>query len=163
MSETLADTPGVGNRSGANEGGGLSTFELFPGFRLTSEEALTYLDVYKQDFMPNYPFVIIPPTTDACTLYSESPSLFWVIMSAVAPQSPEVQQGVRKWLRQYISEHMIVQQERSLQLLQTLLLHLAWYAFPAALAEPTTYSRLGATTITTSTRMQQTLCSWPWP
>lgn len=102
-------------------------YRLFPGFSLTGEQATAYLDIYQTELMPNFPFVVIPPSMDAHALYSQSPSLFWVTMAAVAPQSLAIQEEVRKWLRQYIAEHMIVKQEKSLQLLQTLLLHMAWY------------------------------------
>jgi len=102
-------------------------YRLFPGFSLTGEQATAYLEIYQTELMPNFPFVVIPPSMDAHALYSQSPSLFWVTMAAVAPQSLAIQEEVRKWLRQYIAEHMIVKQEKSLQLLQTLLLHMAWY------------------------------------
>ncbi|KAJ6444924.1 fungal transcriptional regulatory protein [Purpureocillium lavendulum] len=101
-------------------------YKLFPGFSFTGEQATTYLDIYQRELMPSFPFVVIPLSMDAHALYSQAPSLFWVTMAAVAPQPLAVQEELRQWLRQYMAEHMIVKQEKSLQLLQTLLVHLAW-------------------------------------
>lgn len=78
--------------------------------------------------MPRYPFVIIPETKDAFTLLNESRCLFWTVMASVAPQSSAVQREFKKWFRQYIAEHVVVRQEKRLDLLQAILIHLGWYA-----------------------------------
>lgn len=101
-------------------------FLLIPGFQLTAQEAATYLSVYMNDYAPNFPFVMIPPSANVHSLHAESPGLFWAIIAAVAPQPFPIQQGIRLWFRQYIADHMIVRQEKSLQLLQAILVHVAW-------------------------------------
>lgn len=102
-------------------------FELMPGFRLTTTQAETYLDDYRLDLTPRYPFVVISPRTSPSELYSREPGLFWAVMGAVVPLSGELQLEVKKWLRQYIAEHVVVQRERRLGLLQTILVYIAWY------------------------------------
>ncbi|KAL6826398.1 hypothetical protein V8C40DRAFT_244106 [Trichoderma camerunense] len=106
-----------------------TTFQLIPGFSFTFEEVLSYFDIYRREFMPNYPFVIIPENFDPRALYASSRCLFWTIMAAVTPQSSATQQGVENWFRQYIADRMVVKQERNLGILQALLLHLAWGDF----------------------------------
>ncbi|KAH0491824.1 hypothetical protein TgHK011_003232 [Trichoderma gracile] len=106
-----------------------TTFQLIPGFSFTLEEVLSYFDIYRREFMPNYPFVIIPENLDPRALYASSQCLFWIVMAAVAPQSSATQQGIENWFRQYIADHMVVKQERNLGILQALLLHLAWGNF----------------------------------
>lgn len=101
-------------------------FQLIPGFQLTAQEASNYLSIYINEYAPNFPFVMIPPSVNVHSLHAESPGLFWAIMTAVAPQSISLQQGIKMWFRQYIADHMIVRQEKSLQLLQTILVHVAW-------------------------------------
>ncbi|RFU77345.1 hypothetical protein TARUN_4897 [Trichoderma arundinaceum] len=102
-----------------------TTFQLIPGFSFTLEEVLSYFDIYRREFMPNYPFVIIPENLDPRALYATSRCLFWTIMAAVTPQSSATQQGVDNWFRQYIADRMVVKQEKSLAILQAILLHLA--------------------------------------
>ncbi|KAL6883017.1 hypothetical protein HDV57DRAFT_495200 [Trichoderma longibrachiatum] len=106
-----------------------TTFQLIPGFSFTLEEVTSYFDVYRREFMPNYPFVIIPEDLNPQSLHASSPCLFWTIMAAVAPQSSATQQGVEKWFREYIAYRVVVKQERNLGILQALLLHLAWGDF----------------------------------
>lgn len=102
-------------------------FQLIPGFQLTAQEAANYLSIYTTEYAPNFPFVLIPSTMNPHSLHAESPGLFWAIMTAIAPQSFTLQQDVKTWFRQYIAEHMIVRQEKSLHLLQAILIHLAWF------------------------------------
>ncbi|UKZ82572.1 hypothetical protein TrVFT333_010364 [Trichoderma virens FT-333] len=102
---------------------------LIPGFSFTFEEVISYFGIYRREFMPNYPFVIIPENLDPRALYASSRCLFWTIMAAVTPQSSATQQGVENWFRQYIADRMVVKQERNLGILQALLLHLAWGDF----------------------------------
>ncbi|KAL7948591.1 hypothetical protein V8C42DRAFT_351640 [Trichoderma barbatum] len=106
-----------------------TTFQLIPGFSFSLEEVVSYFDIYRREFMPNYPFVIIPENLDPRALYASSRCLFWTIMAAVTPQSSATQQGVENWFRQYIADRMVVKQERNLAILQALLLHLAWGDF----------------------------------
>ncbi|KAK2600028.1 hypothetical protein QQS21_005262 [Conoideocrella luteorostrata] len=120
-----------------------SAFHLIPGFQLTSQEAASYLSIYNREFAPNFPFVIIPPTATAQDLHDTSPGLFWAIMTAVAPQSLSTQQNVKTWFRQHIADHVVVRQDKNLQLLQAILVHLAWGVFHFYLrAEATNFLQL---------------------
>lgn len=76
--------------------------------------------------MPQFPFVLIPETTTAPMLYEEKPHLFWVIMASVVPQTDTVHKDIKLWFRQYLAEHVVVRQEKSLDLLQAILVHMAW-------------------------------------
>lgn len=103
-----------------------TTFQLIPGFSFSLGEVISYFDIYRREFMPNYPFVIIPQDLDPRSLYATSRCVFWTIMAAVAPQSSATQQGVENWFRQYVADRVVVKQEKSLAILQAILLHLAW-------------------------------------
>lgn len=101
--------------------------ELVPGLRMTFTEAAEHLHVYRKDYMPVFPFVVIEETTKPHELYYNAPALFWMIMAAVTQTSEEMDVAVKKWLRQHVAEKMVVKQEKSLQLLQAILVHLIWY------------------------------------
>lgn len=114
-------------RTGFVDRGAAEKFELVPGFSMTITEAAEYLHTYRRDYMPMFPFVIIEETTKPHELYYNAPALFWMIMAAVAHTSEEVDTSIKKWLRQYLAERIIVRQEKTLEILQAILIHLVWY------------------------------------
>lgn len=103
-----------------------SKFELLPGFQVTFIQATEYLNIYRREYVPKYPFVPLPADILPHILYGESRLLFWSIMAAVAPLPGTVQQAFKKWFRRYLAEHMIVQQQKKLEFLQAILIHLGW-------------------------------------
>ncbi|KAM3513343.1 hypothetical protein MY11210_003027 [Beauveria gryllotalpidicola] len=109
--------------------GSAERVELVPGFAMTFAEAAEYLQIYRKDYMPVFPFVIIEETTKPHELYHNAPALFWMIMAAVAQTSEEVDGAVKTWLRHYVAETMIIKQEKTLELLQAILVHLIWGSF----------------------------------
>ncbi|KAI5459741.1 hypothetical protein BGZ63DRAFT_388562 [Mariannaea sp. PMI_226] len=104
--------------------------ELLPGFRITQLQAAKALDTYRYDLVPVYPFVPLPKNMTARDLYTGSRFLFWTIMSVTIPTSGDVQRNVRAWFRKYLAEHILVRQERRLDILQAILIHLGWNDFP---------------------------------
>lgn len=108
--------------------GTTGSIELVPGFKLTFAEANEYLNMYRREYMPMFPFVIVEENTKAHELYHNSPALFWSIMAAVAQTTENIDVAIKKWLREYVAERMVVKQERTLEILQAILIHLIWYA-----------------------------------
>ncbi|KAJ0161394.1 hypothetical protein CTA2_6298 [Colletotrichum tanaceti] len=102
------------------------TFYLVPGFSLSVEKAEEYLDIYRTRMIPNFPFVPIPPGTTAAALHRKKRFLFWCITQAVVPQTAAVQQAVDEWVRRHAAMHVIVLKEKSTELLQGLLVYVAW-------------------------------------
>jgi hypothetical protein len=104
----------------------LETIEIVPNFSITHQEADRLLDLYRTTFSVLFPFVPIPPPVTALALLEHSPFLFRTIIQAVAPQNGAIQRDVSRWFREYIAQHMIVNQEKRLEILQALLVYLAW-------------------------------------
>ncbi|KAF7560936.1 hypothetical protein G7046_g3209 [Stylonectria norvegica] len=107
----------------------MSEFELLPGFRVTRQQATEYLAVYRTDYLPKYPFVPIPADATPYSLYNSTRFLFWGIMAVVMPLASSVQQAVKVWIRRYLANHMIIAQEKRLEFLQGILLHIGWNDF----------------------------------
>lgn len=78
--------------------------------------------------MPNFPFVVLAGSLTAHELYETDVSLFWAVMSTVASISAELQPEVKASLRAQVSERVVVRREKSLYLLQAILVYLAWYS-----------------------------------
>ncbi|KAK2672365.1 hypothetical protein RAB80_012444 [Fusarium oxysporum f. sp. vasinfectum] len=103
--------------------------ELFPGFRVSQQEASDRLDVYRRDYVPHFPFVPVPSSMCASELYVESRVLFWTILAVVSPLCDKVQMEFKAWFRRYLAEHLVVRQEKSIDILQAMLIYLAWNDF----------------------------------
>lgn len=101
---------------------------IVPDFALSSAEADAILNLYRTSYVLHCPFVPIPVTAAAAELEHTSPFLLRTILQAVAPQSAAVQKSVDRWFRQTVAQRVVVEQERSLELLQALLVFIAWYA-----------------------------------
>ncbi|OAA58347.1 Fungal transcriptional regulatory protein [Cordyceps fumosorosea ARSEF 2679] len=103
--------------------------ELVPGLALTFAEAAEHLAVYRRDYMPLFPFVVIEEGAKPQELHRSAPALFWMIVAAVAQTSEETDRAVKRWLRHHVAETMIIKQEKTLELLQAILVHLIWGSF----------------------------------
>ncbi|KAK1985483.1 hypothetical protein LZ30DRAFT_809594 [Colletotrichum cereale] len=103
-----------------------TNFYLVPDFSLSAKKAEEYLDIYRTRLVPNFPFVPIRHDITATDLYDEKRFLFWCIMQAVVPQTAAVQKAVDDWVRRYAAMHVVVLGEQSIELLQGLLVYVAW-------------------------------------
>ncbi|KAK7717736.1 hypothetical protein SLS63_010691 [Diaporthe eres] len=108
---------------------GNESVEIIPGFRMTFYEADRALNIYRSLYAPYFPFVTIPVMTTAYDLYEKTPFLFRTIVSVAAPQGPNTQSDFKEWFRRYIAEHLVINMERRLEILQALLVHMAWGDF----------------------------------
>ncbi|KAM0211275.1 hypothetical protein ACHAQD_010333 [Fusarium lateritium] len=105
------------------------TLELFPGFRITHQHAADCLNIYRRDYVPNFPFVPVPEHMTSHELFVESSLLFWTILAVVSPLEDKVQMEFKLWFRKYLAEHLVVRQEKSVDILQAILIYLAWNDF----------------------------------
>ncbi|KAG8668594.1 hypothetical protein FPOAC1_007977 [Fusarium poae] len=103
--------------------------ELFPGFRITHAQASERLALYKRDYVPHFPFVPLSGHMTSHELYIESSLLFWTILAVVSPLEDKVQMEFKAWFRKYLAEHVIVRQEKSVDILQAILIYLGWNDF----------------------------------
>ncbi|TLD19622.1 hypothetical protein PspLS_09446 [Pyricularia sp. CBS 133598] len=100
--------------------------ELWPGLDMTWRDAAQVLNVYVTLYVPNFPFIPLPPRLSPEELYAATPFLFRTIMLVAAPQSASTQRAGEKWFRRSIAEYVVVLGEKRLELLQALLLFIAW-------------------------------------
>lgn len=84
------------------------------------------LETYAEFMIPMFPFVPIPSQMTAEELRRERPFLYLNI-SMIACPNPARQQELSKAVKEYIADCIIMRGHRSLDLLQGLLVHLAWF------------------------------------
>ncbi|KAK3946003.1 hypothetical protein QBC46DRAFT_349276 [Diplogelasinospora grovesii] len=97
-----------------------------PGYNLSWEQAELALDEYKTNFMPNFPFVLLESGTTAQQLSSKKPFVFRAVLLAAARLPLERRKQMKRNLAAYLGQHLLVNEERSLDLLQGLLIFIAW-------------------------------------
>lgn len=100
--------------------------ELFPGFRVSHQQAEERLELYRRDYVPHFPFVPVPDSMTSQEIYIESSLLFWTILAVVSPLDDKVQMEFKAWFRRYLAEHLVVRQEKSVDILQAMLIYLGW-------------------------------------
>lgn len=96
-------------------------------FLKSDEEGQLILNVFRDDMASYFPFVIVPPTTDAKELRQKKPFLFMAVMTVGCGHDAVRQISMAKKHREVFSYNMLVKGELSLDLLQGLLVYLAWY------------------------------------
>ncbi len=74
-----------------------------------------------------FPFVVIPTDTTASDLNRDKPFVLKVICMVAFVHDSEAQSLMAKEIMEYLSMHLIIQAERDLDLLQGLLIFMAWY------------------------------------
>ncbi len=129
------------------------------------QEAETMLFEYKTNMTEQFPFVIIYPDNTSQSLRNKKPFLWKAIMVAACHENSGRQLALGAKLMEELSTRLLLKAERSLDLLQALLVFSAWYAllfhfavhttsieYPAltALQVPLSYSRQPTTHQSTS-------------
>lgn len=82
-----------------------------------------------------FPFIYIPPTISAADLRSDRPFL-WLCLVAVTTKSPAKQSALGAKIRRIVADKLIVQCERSLDLLLGLLAYMGWANYHLGPTQP---------------------------
>lgn len=107
------------------------TVEIVKGFRVSFYEADRALNLFRSIYSPYFPFVCIPVMMTSFELYETTPFLFRTVVAVTTSQPPAVQAEYKLWFREFVAKHVVVHNERRLEILQAILLYLAWYVrFP---------------------------------
>lgn len=87
------------------------------------------LETYRQEMMPLFPFVWLGLDETPETLFRERPMLYMAFMVVTCQENIEVQQELAQKYREEIGRRIWTLTEKNLQLLQGILVFLAWYVF----------------------------------
>ncbi|KAJ5294954.1 hypothetical protein N7508_009775 [Penicillium antarcticum] len=93
---------------------------------LTIEKAESYLDTFKTRMTPNFPFVVVAPSISITRLHQEKPFLSLAILASAAYDNMPLQRVVEEEIKKCIASRMLINGEVSFDLLQGLLVFLAW-------------------------------------
>jgi hypothetical protein len=84
------------------------------------------LTLYRNNIANQFPFVIVPPETKAFELIHDKPFLFKNIAMVASAQDVKAQTRMAEEIIEYISLHLIIRAEKTFDLLQGLLIFIAW-------------------------------------
>ena len=74
----------------------------------------------------HFPFVVVPPHMAAHQLRQEKPFLFLAILASSSCENLPLQRRLGKEIKEQIATRMVINGEVSFDLLQGLLVYLAW-------------------------------------
>lgn len=95
------------------------------GFEISFLEADQVLQEYMTSMLPQFPFVPLP-CHNAYDMFKDKPLLLKIILWVCRPPEPEACAAFERWLRQHIAHQTVVLANHSLELVQTILVFLAW-------------------------------------
>lgn len=97
-------------------------------------EGQALLETYSKMMIPMFPFVPLPSYMSTEVLRRERPFLYLNI-SMIASPNPARQRELSNAIKEYLADRIIMRGERSLDLLQGLLVHLTWFISVSRLAQ----------------------------
>ncbi|KAJ6002603.1 hypothetical protein N7451_005150 [Penicillium sp. IBT 35674x] len=115
---------------------------------LTIDAANVLLTVYRNTLAPYCPFVIIPSHVNAEQLRREKPFLFLVAITAALYDNMPLQRKLEMEVKKAISEYMIGGRQISFEILQGLLVHIAWCQYHSRPRRYAQYLHLAMSVIT---------------
>ncbi|RFU35506.1 hypothetical protein B7463_g797, partial [Scytalidium lignicola] len=96
---------------------------------LTQDCARTLFDTFRYSYMNYFPFVILPPETTVESLRREKPFLFLSIMAVAVCGNFPLQRILGKEIQKQIATRIVMRNEKTMDILQGLLVHIAYYHY----------------------------------
>ncbi|KAJ9499672.1 hypothetical protein H2202_004662 [Exophiala xenobiotica] len=84
---------------------------------------------FRTSFNQYFPYVIIPPQATTAYIRASKPFLFRTCIAVASHADPLVQRQIAEELLRYIGERMLLKAEKSLDILQGILVFISWYQY----------------------------------
>jgi hypothetical protein len=95
-------------------------------FHLPNQEGAFLLLEFRTSMAHQFPFVVIPPEATSESLRTERPMLWKAVLTAASCLNPSRQEAMGRELVEELSTRLLLKAEKSLDLLQALIIHIAW-------------------------------------
>ena len=128
---------------------------------LDLEHAEVLLQHFKAKISPHFPFVLVPQNDTADSLRHRKPFLLLAILAAASFENMPLQRKLGRKVKEVISDRMIMNGEVSFELLQGLLVHLAWCQYHSRPRQYTQFLQL-AISIIVDLRLDRPLDTRSW-
>ncbi|KAF3922275.1 hypothetical protein ABW20_dc0104945 [Dactylellina cionopaga] len=97
------------------------------GRNLVTEDEADKIFTIFADMSTHFPFYVIPSTTTVATLRRERPVLLLAMLCTASGTEKRIQMALERDFRKVFSERVIMNGEKSLELLQAGLIYLSWF------------------------------------
>uniref|UniRef100_A0A8H7NHR4 Zn(2)-C6 fungal-type domain-containing protein n=1 Tax=Bionectria ochroleuca TaxID=29856 RepID=A0A8H7NHR4_BIOOC len=104
------------------------TFEIISGYEMSFDEADQVLQEYMIMMLPQFPFVPLE-TTDVFQLSREKPLLLKTLLFVCRPSDSQSRLNFDEWFRQHIAHQIVVLNMKNIEILQAIMIFLAWRDF----------------------------------
>ena len=99
----------------------------FDDFKILNKDQDALLSIFQNRLASQVPFVVIPPSMTAEHLRSENPFVYMTVLMAASYEDAGIQIMLGKKFLAHVVERLILQGEKTLDLLQSLLIYLSWF------------------------------------
>ncbi|KAM0433902.1 hypothetical protein ACHAPT_003845 [Fusarium lateritium] len=103
-----------------------ASFSPFVRGLLSFEQGQALLDVFRTKMTPHFPFVVVQENVSIQDLVREKPTLCVAILSAASHKDPKLQRALGHMFNEMVAIRLIKGPFASIDMLQGLLVHLAW-------------------------------------
>ncbi|RAH44065.1 uncharacterized protein BO95DRAFT_417510, partial [Aspergillus brunneoviolaceus CBS 621.78] len=103
---------------------------------LSAAEAERLVTTFQRDFVLTFPFVVLAPGETAACLRAREPFLFLCVVAATIGSAHPLRKTVAAEIMKHVTCRVVENSERNLELLRGLLVHCAWYSYPAEKNHP---------------------------
>jgi hypothetical protein len=103
---------------------------------MSEAEAERLVMTYQRDFVPRFPFVLLVHYETAARLRNREPFLFLTVVAAAMNSAHPLRKIVGEEIMKHVTLRVVARSERNLELLRGLLVHSAWYSYPAEKHHP---------------------------
>jgi hypothetical protein len=92
-----------------------------------SLEVLEHLLNEARFMQPRFPFIIIESSWTVSSMIVERPALLLAAVTNASSKYPRLQKSLASTLQETFAQRVVITGDRNIDLLQAMLLHLAWY------------------------------------
>ncbi|OJK02999.1 hypothetical protein ASPACDRAFT_113576 [Aspergillus aculeatus ATCC 16872] len=103
---------------------------------LSAAEAERLVTTFQRDFVLTFPFVVLAHGETAACLRAREPFLFLCVVAATIGSAHPLRKAVAAEIMKHVTCRVVEHSERNLELLRGLLVHCAWYSYPAEKNHP---------------------------
>ncbi|PYI28663.1 hypothetical protein BP00DRAFT_428198 [Aspergillus indologenus CBS 114.80] len=103
---------------------------------LSAAEAERLVTTFQRDFVLTFPFVVLAHGETAARLRAREPFLFLCVVAATIGSAHPLRKTVAEEIMKHVTCRVVERSERNLELLRGLLVHCAWYSYPAEKNHP---------------------------
>ena len=100
-------------------------------YKLDEQEAENLLIEFKANMAEQFPFVVIQPNYTSQSLHHDRPLLSKAIIVAASHENSDRQMALGADLMENLTTRLLFRAEKSLDILQALLILIAWYEYSA--------------------------------